>query len=194
MGYYIAVRCRSVAARDKMLAFMAEHFRHASEIMDWVPLDSRMEMPTNGKDICAYAKPNEIGWYRNAGWDEEHRLYAQCLLRWMAMKVGKTLLLLKDIVPGYDEITVPYTLYDGAPVPIVTREQCPNAPDGWEAEGYAVCDGLGWDRSMRGPYPGVDPKFDRGCKPWLLKLRERKAKADPIIRAELERLEELWGV
>ncbi|MDB4278647.1 hypothetical protein N9917_03515 [Deltaproteobacteria bacterium] len=192
MGYYVAVRCKSVKARKELLAFMGEHFRPAAEFMDWVDQDNRMTTPTNGKDICAYAKANEVGWYRNAGWDAEHRHYASCLLRWMAMKVGKQMLMQKDQVPGYGEMLVGYTLYEGDHSPFVLRSLCPDAPDGLDAEGYVVCDDLGWDRSMRGPTPDEDPEWHRDCKPWLVEIRTRKAKSDPLIRAELERLEALW--
>lgn len=192
MGYYVAVPCKSVAAREKMRAFLTEHFRHASEFMDWVPNDSRMQMPTNGKDVCAYANANDFGWYRNAGWDYEHSHYSKCLLRWMAMKIGRTMRLRDEEIPGYGRITVHFTIYD-SPFPFVTTTQCPDAPDGWDAEGYAVCDDLGWEPSMKGPMPGEDPEWDAGCAPYLLEIRNRKAKGDPLIRAELERLEELWN-
>jgi hypothetical protein len=192
MGYYVAVRCHHTSARKLMLTFLGEHFRPAAEFMDWVDQDNRMPAPANGKNICAYAKANEVGWYRNAGWDDEHRHYATCLLRWMAMKVGKQMLMQKDQVPGYGEMMVGYTVYEGDQSPFVLRSQCPDAPDGWEAEGYVVCDDLGWDRSMRGPAPGEDAEWDAGCKPWLLEIRQRKAKSDPLIRVELQRLEELW--
>lgn len=192
MGYYVAVPCRSVAARKQLLEFCEAHFRSAAEFMGWVDQDNRMPVPTNGKTICAYAKANEVGWYRNAGWDLEHRHYAACFLRWASMKVGKIMLLLPDQVPGYGELTVRYTIYEGDRTPFVTRTQCPDAPDGWDAEGYVVCDDLGWNRSMRGPAPGEDPEWDKGCKPHLLGIRRRKAKSDPLIRAELERLDALW--
>ena len=194
MGYYVAVPCKSTKARKDLLAFMAEHFRPAAEFMDWVDQDNRMPHPTNGKDVCVYAKPNQVGWYRNAGWDYEHRHYATCLLRWMSMKVGKTMVLLDGQVPGYGDITTHYTIYEGDQSPFVLRSQYPDAPDGWDAEGYVVCDDLGWDRSMRGPVPGEDPEADAQYKAdsYIFEIRKRKGKGDPLIRLELERLEALW--
>jgi len=192
MGYYVAVPCRHSTARNDMLSFLDDHYRPAAEFMDWVDQDNRMPHPAQGKTICAYAKALEIGWYRNAGWDEEHRHYATCLLRWMAMKVGKAMFLRDGQVPGYGEMDAHYTIYEGDKSPFILRSRCPNAPDGWDAEGYSVCDDLGWDRSMRGPAPGEDPEFDAGCRPHLLDIRRRKAKAEPLIRAELERLNILW--
>jgi hypothetical protein len=194
MGYYVACRCRYTSARKKLLAFLDEHFRPVAEFMDGVDQDNRMPAPRNGKEICAYAKANEVGWYRNAGWDYEHRHYAACLLRWATMKVGKQMLLRPGQIPGYDEaLTVHYTIYEGDQSPFIIGSEYPDAPDGWDAEGYTVCDELGWDRSMRGPGPGEDPEWDAQCKPYLLEIRNRKAKGDPLIRAELERLEALWA-
>lgn len=191
MGYYVAVPCRSVAAREKMRAFLQEHFRRAHEVMDWLPDSTRMGMPENGKDICAYAKANDFGWYRNAGWDYEHRHYASCLLRWMAMKIGRKMVVREGEIPNYGRLTVHFTIYDD-PYPFVTTSQCPDL-DPWDAEGYEVCDGLGWNASMKGPLPGDDPEWDAECSPHVLGIRKRKAKGDPLIRAELERLEELWN-
>ena len=194
MGYYVAAPCLHAGARNDLLRFMGEHFRPASEFMDWVDPDDRMPPPANGKDICAYAKANQVGWYRNAGWDEEHRHYATCLLRWVARRVGKTMLVGEDQIPSVPKGTeVHFTLYEGEPHPFILRSLFPGAPDGWDAEGYAVCDDLGWSRGMAGPSPGEDPEFDAACSPYILELRKRKAKADPLIRAELERLSSLWN-
>lgn len=192
MGYYVAVPCTSAAKRKDLLLFMDTYFRPTFEFMDWVHQDNWMPHPANGKAICAYAKLNEVGWYRNAGWDVEHRHYASCLLRWMAMKVGKTLTTRDDQIPGYGPLEVHYTIYEGECNVFVTRTQCPNVPEGRDAEGYEVCDDLGWNRSMHGPDPGEDPEWDAECSPYILELRNRKAKADPLIQAELGRLEALW--
>lgn len=192
MGYYVAIPCRHASVRDAMLRFLDEHFRPASAFMDWVDQDNRMPNPTHGKQVCTYAKANEIGWYRNAGWDDEHRHYSRCFLRWASMKVGRTLTLSEGQVPGLGEEEVHYTIYEGNKMPFVLLTEHPDVPTGWDAEGYEACDDLGWNRSMSGPNPGEDPGWDAQCSPWLLKLRKRKAKADPLIRAELERLDKLW--
>jgi len=192
MGYYIAVPCKSQKARADMLAFLAQHFRYPSELFEGVPYDHRMDPPTHGRDICTYAKLLEIGWYQNAGWSAEHRAYATSLLRWMAIKVGRRMVTAEEEIPGYPSREVPFTTYEGKRVPVILRSQFPDAPDGWEAEGYQVCDDLGWDRSMRGPTPDEDPAWHEGTSPAIMDLRRRKAKADPVIRAELERLEALW--
>jgi hypothetical protein len=194
MGYYIAVPCKSAKSRNDMLAFLAQHFRDAWELFDWVPRDNRMERPIHGTDICAYAKDLEIGWYRNAGWSPEHGAYADSLLRWIALKIGRQMITSDDEVPGYGPLDVAFTVYEGQRHPVILQSQCPNAPDGWDRDGgYQVCDDLGWDRSMRGPTPDEDPDWHEGMKPYMLEMRQRKAKADPIIRAELERLEALWS-
>jgi len=191
MGYYIAVPCKSAKSRDEMLAFLAQHFRDAWELFDWVPRDNRMERPTHGKDICAYAKALEIGWYRNAGWNPEHSAYADSILRWMALKIGRRMTTEDEEVPGYGPLDVAFTVYETQRQPVVLQSQCPDAPDGWDRDGgYQVCDALGWDRSMRGPTPDEDPEWHEGMKPYMLEM-QRKAKADPIIRTELERLEAL---
>jgi hypothetical protein len=193
MGYYVAVPCVSTKARGEMLAFMAEHFRTAQTLMGWVTDEyGVMPGPAKGKSVCAYAKANEIGWYRNAGWDEEACDYASCLLRWMALKIGRTMQTEDEEIPGYGPMGVHFTIYEGDPQPFVLHSQCPNAPDGWDAD-YDVCDDLGWDRSMRGPPPGEDPQWDAENLSGIMDIRRRKAKADPIIRAELERLEALWN-
>jgi len=192
MGYYTAVPCKSQKARDEMLAFLAQHFRHVSELVEGVPCDNRMDPPTYGTDICAYAKALEIGWYLQAGWSIEHKAYAASLLRWMALKIGQTMITGEDEIPGQGPLTLHYTVYEGDLRPLVLRSQCPDVADGWDAEGYEVCDDLGWDRSMRGPTPDEDPAWHKNMPPWMLDTRQRKAKVDPIIRAELERLETLW--
>jgi len=193
MGYYVAVPCKSAVARARLLEFAHKHFRAAAEFMDWLDASDTMPLPARGWEVCTYAKKNEVGWYRNAGWSDEESHYAKCFLRWAAMKVGRTMTTEDEQIPGYPAMTVHFTIYEGDPSPFVTKSQCPDAPDGWDAEGYEVCDDLGWDRSMRGPDPGEDPEWDAECPPYLLDLRRRKAKADPLIRAELERLEALWA-
>jgi len=191
MGYYVAVPCKGPIERERLLAFLWEHFRGASEFMDGLDLNDTMPLPTKGHEVAVAAKPHEVGWYRNAGWKDEESHYARCFLRWAAMKVGKKMRIKNGLIPGYGRLTVHYTIYDD-PFPFVTRSRCPDAPDGWDAEGYAVCDDLGWDRSMSGPTPEEDPEGHADCSPYLLSMRGRKAETDPLIRAELERLEGLW--
>jgi len=189
MGYYVAVPCKNSKARVKLLAFIWDHFRAASEFMDWLDASDTMPLPTKGHEVAVAAKPHEVGWYRNAAWKDEEIHYARCFLRWAALKVGKVM---TAEIPGHGRLTTSFTIYEGDRIPFVTRTMCPDAPDGWEAEGYDVCDDLGWSRSMSGPTPDEDPEWHADCEPWLLEMRRIKAKADPLIRLELERLDALW--
>ncbi len=197
MGTYYSVTCRSRQARDKMLAFLAEHFTPGGEMFP--TLNPRYvfmrEPPQLGKDICAYAKrKNDIGYYVSAGWDCEERGYKASLHRWIALKVGKTMTTKDEEIPGHGPLELSYVCSEHEPHPIVLRSQYPDVPDPWEeGEVYEWCDDLGWDRSMRGPVPGEDPAWDAECREHLNEIRERKTLADPIVQAELSRLDALWS-
>lgn len=119
----------------------------------------------------------------------EDRVAITSLLRWVALRVGKVTPVGDDAIPGQQGAKLPYVCYDGAHTPIVVREMY---RDGWDAEGYEVCDSLGWAPSFAGPSPGQNGFFDAGCGEHLLRLRQRKAAFDQLLREELVRLDALW--
>lgn len=187
MGYYVAIPCCTRSARDKMRAFLHANFREASRVMPWIPVDyGEIGPPRAGKEVCSYAKAMQLGWYRNAGWSLEAKAYAASLLRWACLKVGRTASF--DGVSDTQPLDLHYTIYETEQIPFVVRSEHPDVPDGWDAEGYDTCDELGWDASFR-PLPNGVFEVGEG---YVGRLRLRQHQADPLIRAELVRLNALW--
>lgn len=193
MGTYISVTCTSATTRDRILAFLNEHYQDIPRVM---PNSGFIDVgpPRLGKEVCAYAKrATDIGYYVSAGWSLEARAWVDNLLRWIALRVGKTKVFGHEWIPGHPSLTLHYTCYEDEPLPIVVQSDYPNVPDPWEhSEGYARCDQFGWDRAYRGPPLGTDPAWDATLSPALRMIREAQAAVEPLIRAELERLNALW--
>lgn len=149
--------------------------------------------PEQGRVVCSYVKGAcDVGWWKNAGWSHEERIYAQSFLRWMAIRAGRRALFPTNSIPGVsltgsdpNRVSLPYTTYETMKTPVVILSQNPAMSADW-SEGFEVCDDIGWAPATR-PCNGVDPLSHIG------QIRARSAQADPLIRAELLRLDGLWG-
>lgn len=202
MGYYVHVQPTTKSAAREMLAFLGVNFRPAKDLFPLLPPHSGNFMshpPGWAREVCAYAqRKNDIGYYRTAGWSLEEEGYCENLLRWIALQIGKkkefqgdSLMESERLPEGVENLLLPCTWYEHEPVPILLTSAYPQAFDGWEDGNLVNCDDLGWAPSFR-PWP-PEMKESQVSSRFFREIRERKKKADPLVRAEIARLDALWA-
>ena len=181
MGYSIAVAARSKALRDEMLDFMSEHFREFSEVVG--KGESHDMVPTmhlgydNGK--C------RIGFNYGPLMPGE-REYIFCVLKWMAIRIGKRR---KLQVFEHSDVqgSVPYYVYDGKeaiPIPLASEYEAPAKLER-EWDGWLLHDEHGWATTHN-----ASTRLSRRILSSALeKLEKTYTKHIP---GELKRLSELW--
>ena len=187
MGTYLHVKARGLRYRVEMLHFLGVHFRDAPDLFDWVEEKDSIGPPQLGKEVCAYGRANDIGYYYRLSLGHEARDYVVSIMQWLAIKIGKPKTFPANHIPGIpDEVHLPVVHWEIDPVPLVIRRQFPEVPDGWPNEKYVTCDCCGWDPLYRPLPEGIMPGGN------LADIRDRKERASPLIREELRRLDFLW--
>jgi hypothetical protein len=131
MGYSIGIRVKSGAAYAKMLAFMSEHYRPWTAVIGHPDGKSFASSPS---DDLAYDSRGKLTLGFDYGcvldWEREH-IYV--ILRWMAIKVGRTRRSFRkdSVTPSTLDEPVPYIVYDGYdpwPVLVGTKEEAKRLP------------------------------------------------------------------
>lgn len=186
MGTYLYVKSQDRKIRA-MEAFLKWHFREPSLLFDWTDAESDLGPPQRGKEVCAYAKKADFGYYYPGWIPHEVRDYIHSVMRWAALHIGRKENFPADYMEGIDKATNFLVIYvEDESLPLVIRAKYPAVPEGWPNDKYITCDENGWDPRFR-PLPEGTPSTG----PWV-EIRERKEKAAPIIQRELRRLDFLW--
>jgi len=177
MGYSIATPIKSQKAKDKMFAFLNEHFRRWDEIVaiygkengnDYSPDDGHSD-PTD--DLSYDHGKLRIG-FNYGPIDELSRHYYYMILRWMALKVGKKRKW-KDL-----PASVHYIVYDGYEAwPVLVRGEI-DPPEKFK---WAVGDKLGYKY----------PRQDMFIKIFVDMVGGKK-NYQKLIKDEIKRLDKLW--
>jgi len=171
MGYSVAVECRSKKLRDEMISLLDKEWK------DWGELNgyegSGIRPPRTNDLSYHHGKLPYIGCDYNAQGGE--RMYLFAFIRWLAIKIGKTMPL-----PSDDFIIVPFYIYDG-------DEKTPVALN-CEIKGCASVDCWGVP---------IETKNSRKIKGVWEVVRNLEIYDEPnaldVIRAEIQRLDVLWN-
>ena len=130
MGYSIAIRCRSPKLKEKMIAFMEQHYQLPGQVFN-VGGSSRFS-----DDLDYDHAKSALGFDYGACPDPE-RHYIFTVTKWMALKIGRRAWV-KDL-----KEYVPYIAYDG-------YETCPILPESlWQEKvpkslRWAITDNIGY--------------------------------------------------
>ena len=175
MGYSITVRCRSLAARDEMLAFLHRHYQAWSVIQPEYPdkdFDWTKWIQVNGKEGWGGLSYDDhklaLGYNYSTQGEIGH--YGYTVLRWIALQVGQK--------RTFKEGRVPCVTYDGGehwPI-LIGSDQC-------DEFGFKPC----WEKksfTQRHPLMALNPHTQMGLKFERL-VNEASA-------AEVRRLDGLW--
>lgn len=206
MGYSITTPCKSARARGQVVAFLEQHHRPFSVVLqesaetmevlrehggDWPVVDGLdIYDPTQhivwGDGIAYGAGVNKVGFNFSFTGDYEQWMYA--LASWIALRAGRrrTFTGLLRNVRAY-----PYFTYDGEATPVLVEAdlaECPGEDPAQAAQTRAwyVCDASGyrkWDPFQHHPHQE---------NPYVAAARARVAAIGKVVRAELERLDSLW--
>jgi len=180
MGWSCSTPCKSRKAQAEMLAFLGEHFRPSHEVLpDWNHKHWKTEHPSLPSDFVQYATAQVY-----IGFDKPND-YEQAILRWVAFRIGKCRKFPKLLGT---ETTVPWVNHDRQRNgPVITRDQW----DGSKRTEQYVVDDIGWQ-----PVPRMWEGYLDWPSPKLLReVADRITGADKMdkaIRAEIERLDQLW--
>jgi len=168
MGYSIAAPCQNVKLRDKMHKFLQEHYRPWTVIRGGDQEERYATLPE--KDGLSYHQGKcYIGFdYGVIGGGEREHVYT--VVRWVALKIGKTNPWTK----------LPYYVYDG-------HETVNLLTEGDSKPDHSTIDVLGVPRQTPGSFK------IRGVWALLrtLAVYDEEDALD-VIRAEMQRLDDLW--
>jgi hypothetical protein len=147
MGYSVTVRAKSKKLLVNMWEFMLEHYVSPSELFSQTGNYSRLAININkdSDDSLSYdSSKSAIGFDYNAC--EPERDYIFSVVKWMALKIGKTFK-----IKGVGE--VPYYVYDGEEkMPIFVKSLWgKNVPEKYS---WAVVNNVGF-KSLIKKYIGV---------------------------------------
>lgn len=179
MGAQVAVEPRNPKLLARMSHFMEENYRFTRFVLPWVTDEyGDMPPPKVGSDLSAYAKPGYIGFYINGAASSHtgERDYLDSVIRWMALKVGKR--------------TKGHVFFWYEDEKVLLRN---TGPDSWNQERQQRLDHpLGYCRSHR-VTPELLAQWEQEDAEWyMLDSLRNRMKAEPLIIAELERLNTLW--
>lgn len=160
MGYSIAVHVRNVKLRDQMMALLTREYRSWPVLNGGSADDPRYASEPKDGGLSYSHGRCIIGFDYNASGSE--REYAYSLLRWIALKVGRS-------TPS---ARVQFYVYDRQAIGISVGDQ-PVSPR------YDRCDKWG----VRIPEPGSRVNFGRTF--------DNESDAT-TIRAEIQRIDALW--
>jgi hypothetical protein len=207
MGYSFATPMKSPKAKAHMLAFMAEHYRGLSDIAPDVFVRRDYDASRFLTDDLDYDDgPSKVGFNYSALMGAG-RYYCTSILGWMALRAGRTRRFNK-LSKGF---SAPYYVYDGyesTPVldaAIWAGRLAPGAR--FRATGSGVMDPEAPTQLEPGVYhiqwgdrgvsvSVVDPTGYHTSPFHFTKYpdqAEEKALIEPIVKAELARLTELWA-
>lgn len=182
MGYSIAVPVRGEKLRQKMQAFMDEHYRDTVELFPKVYKYSDASKPTAN---LAYDDGKcRIGFNYNTSGSERQYIFA--LTRWMCLQVGRTKRL--EIFHGSGIVEkVPYYVYEGNQAcPIVLanewKDKAPprvGYPNEWEMH-----DEFGWLISNNREVSLIKRMYSA--------VTQRFLKEFETLHDEIKRLDALW--
>lgn len=183
MGYSIAIHCKNKTAQEKMKKFMEKNFKSFIDLVKDSPEFSKY--PTNYPEMnsaphsdLAYDK-NKLALGFNYNCSEiEDSYYRHKILSWMTLKVGKEL--------KFKDKNLPLIWYDGdEKMPLyLTKEDFKQTDDA--SKKYTV-DNLGWSK--------LESNFKEenfGGKVKYLLFSKKQKKLSKLVKAELQRLENLW--
>lgn len=172
MGYSIHVACKSIKAQQKMRTFLDQHLTPFYKLFPnekYNPDYDYTQYVCCGPELSYGAKSLSLGWNYSMAGDSNHYLW--CLLKFVALRVGRTRTL--------NGATLPYIDYDGS-----------------EKFTVADCDLSGWqvnpeiesceDYCNDSTFPFVTRLF------FANKIKKLKQQ-DPVIKVEMERLADLWS-
>ena len=178
MGYSIATPIRTTKTRDKMWAFLQEHYRPASEVFgrggDYAVL-------CRDGDICYDKGKCRIGYDFNTGGPERHYIFA--VVRWLALKVGKTRKTFADDLKL--DVAVPYYVYDGYEYFPVIPKATKGIP---KMVGWAIVDKLGWKK----PEEWTEQQLVKFSPEIREEYTNERDEYESLIVNELKRLDKLW--
>lgn len=212
MGYSLAVLATSTETQQKMLAFLDEHYK------DWYVVSGRKGMlgvsyPTASLD---YIRSKDVLGFNYSGASGFEREFMMTVLRWAALKVGKT--------KTFNKVeSFPYLDAEESKWPVIVVSSAEEYAAIRKKDQWAACTshGVRWDVPSNSLSLMMDPNIDISIEQ-MNKIREdvgpppkdgvafrewdRKRahlfyEADKdsfeagmdIIRAEISRLDTLWG-
>lgn len=111
MGYSIGIRARSKPLQKKMLKFMEQHYRTWPAVAGNPKGPAYVRKPSDDLSYDHAKSAIGIDYGPVSGWE---RVYAFAIVRWMALKVGRTRSTFTEgVTPRKTKKPVPYMVYDG---------------------------------------------------------------------------------
>ena len=178
MGWSLSVPCKSIKARDDMLAFLGEHYRDAAEVLAYPKDHWRHQHPKPPSQFFAYGHSNS-----KIGFDKPND-YEAAILRWIATKVG-----MRRKFPKRNILTpVPWLNCDGhGSSPVIPQA----LGDGSEENAGNLVDEVGWQGVAR--WWEERDVVTQAIAGKLLGFAADADKKDTASKAEVTRLNGLWG-
>jgi hypothetical protein len=182
MGWSYWVSCKSKKAATEVAVFLERHYRDTMEIPDLAKLYTRgalsgRKSPDSWFNSSAES-PVKLGYYKP---DD----YQQAVLRWLAFRVGKKRTFKVKLGDGFGAL--PWVNHDGqTSVPVIHEAQW----DDQDRTMQYLVDDIGWQGVHRFWEDFIpDAEYAKKLAGWVSGATAK----DKAIRAEIERLDELWN-